>query len=161
MPILNLQFSVQAKGPDGASVQVPSSIALSARGPRLQVSLGVHQAIATQLLQQGKALPQPVSGLALIDTGASTTCIDEDAAQKLQLPVTNIVTVASASHASTRHNVYPSQIEVIGLPIAINAPNAIGAPLAAQGLLALIGRDVLQVCTLHYNGPAGSISLAL
>ncbi len=96
------------------------------------------QPIARQLLQQGKTLPQPVSGLALIDTGASTTCIDEDAARTLGLPVTNVVTVASASHSAARSNVYPAQIEVIGLPIAINALNSIGAPLAAQGLIALL-----------------------
>ncbi|MBK9064429.1 MAG: hypothetical protein IPL89_14740 [Acidobacteria bacterium] len=77
------------------------------------------------------------------------------------MPVTNVVTVASASHSAAQGNVYPAQIEVIGLPIAINALNSIGAPLAAQGLIALLGRDVLQHCTVFFNGPAGSISFAL
>jgi hypothetical protein len=43
----------------------------------------------------------------------------------------NVVNVASASHASTPQNVYPIQIEVVGLPISIEAPNAIGAALSA------------------------------
>ena len=58
-------------------------------------------------------------------------------------------------------NVYPIQIEVVGLPISIEAPNPIGAALAAQGLLALIGRDVLQHCTLFYTGITGEITLSI
>ncbi|MBI3576010.1 MAG: retropepsin-like domain-containing protein [Gammaproteobacteria bacterium] len=161
MPVLNVQFAGQGRNPNGQNVQIPPSIALAGRGPCVQVQVGVAQLIAQQLLQQGKVVPQPAPGLALIDTGASTTCIDDAVAQALGLPVTNVVQVASASHASTPQNVHPAQIEFIGLPLAIAAPNAIVAPLAAQGLIALIGRDVLQHCTLFYNGPAGSISLAV
>jgi hypothetical protein len=83
------------------------------------------------------------------------------ASQVLQLPAIDVVTVASASHSSTTQNVYPIQIEVVGLPIAINAPRAIGAPLQSQGILVLIGRDVLQHCVLVYNGPTGSFSLSI
>jgi predicted aspartyl protease len=99
--------------------------------------------------------------MALLDTGATSTCIDDTAARQLQLPVVNVVHVASASHASTPQNVYPIQVEVVGLPISIEAPNAIGAALSPQGLLALIGRDVLQHCTLFYNGITGEITLSI
>ena len=99
--------------------------------------------------------------MALIDTCATTTCIDEEAARQLKLPVVNVVTVASASHSSTQHNVYPIQISIAGLPITINAPGAIGAPLAAQGHLLLIGRDVLQHCALFYNGLTGKFTLSI
>ncbi len=99
--------------------------------------------------------------MALIDTGASVTCIDDAVAHQLQLPVVNVVNVASASHASSQQNVYPIQIEVVGLPISIEASNAIGAALAQQKLLALIERDVLQHCTLFYNGITGEITLSI
>lgn len=161
MPILHTQFSGQAKTQQGQVVQVPPAIVLLRQGPCVQVSIGLAQSIANQLLQQGKTLPKPISGIALIDTGATSTCIDDAAAQQLQLPVVNVVNVASASHASTQQNVYPIQIEVVGLPISIEAPNAIGAALTPQGLLALIGRDVLQHCTLFYNGITGEITLSI
>jgi hypothetical protein len=45
--------------------------------------------------------------------------------------------------------------------MTFNAPMSIGAPLAAQGLIALIGRDLLQHCTLIYNGHLGQISLCI
>lgn len=161
MAILNLQFAGERKLPDGTTVPVPPQPVLAERGPILQVTVGVGQQIATQVLQAGGTLPPPVSGLALIDTGASVTCIDQDAANLLQLPVIDVVQVASASQAAAEQNVYPIQIEVVGLPITVNAPRAVGASLAAQGLLALVGRDVLQHCVLVYNGPAGSISLSI
>jgi predicted aspartyl protease len=117
--------------------------------------------MAQQLLQQGIHVPDPVPGLALIDTGATTTCVDAEAAQKLGLPVVNVVNIASASHTSSQHNVYPIHIAVAGSPIRINAPRAVGVPLAAQGLLVLIGRDVLSACILFYNGAMGSFTLSM
>jgi predicted aspartyl protease len=157
VPILNIQLTAQ--DPNGN--QIPHLVALLQRGPVVQVTVSVEQNIAQQLLAQGLSLPTPERGLALIDTGATSTCIDDAAAGRLNLPVVDVVTVASASHASTQQNVHPIQIEVVGLPITIGAPRAIAAPLAAQGLLVLIGRDVLQHCTLFYNGPAGSFSLSV
>jgi len=127
----------------------------------MQVSVSVAEAVAVELVQQGKTLPAPISGMALLDSGASTTCVDESVAQKLQLPVTDVVTIASASHTSSKQNVYPARIELVGLSVAINALDAIGGPLIEQGIIALIGRDVLQHCTLFYNGMTGSISLAI
>jgi predicted aspartyl protease len=131
------------------------------RGPVLQVTLGVEQTIAQQLLAQGIKLPDPISGLALIDTGATSTCIDETVAQQLNLPVVDVVTIASATHSEAKQNVYPALIEVVGLPIKFNALRAIGVPLANQGLQVLIGRDLLQHCTLFYNGIIGSFTLSI
>ena len=157
MPILNIQLAAQ----DPSGNQIPPLVALQQRGPIVQVSVSVEQNIAQQLLAQGVPLPAPERGLALIDTGATSTCIDEAAAARLNLPAIDVVIIASASHASTQQNVHPIQIEVVGLPITISAPRAIAAPLAAQGLVVLIGRDVLRHCTLFYNRPSGSFSLSV
>ncbi len=161
MPILHIQLNATGNNPKGQTVQIPPSIVLQRQGPYVQVTISIAQSIAEQLLQQGLSLPSPMSGVALIDTGASSTCIDSDIAQQMQLPVVNVVNVASASHASSQQNVYPIQIEVVGLPISIETPNAIGAALKAQGLIALIGRDVLQHCILFYNGITGSFTLSI
>jgi predicted aspartyl protease len=97
----------------------------------------------------------------LIDTGACVTCVDEDLAQQLQLPAIDVVQMSSASHAATQQNVYPIEFEIVGAAIRINVPRAIGASLASQGIIALIGRDFLQHCTLFYNGVTGAITLSL
>ena len=159
MPILHSQIEAHAKTPDGKTVQAPPAVALQHRGPILQVSVTVEQNLGQGLIAQGKALPAPISGLALIDTGASNTCIDEQAAKELGLPVIDVAIMQSASHEKHPCNIYP--VQIITPIVTLNAPRAMGAALASQGLLVLIGRDVLQSCTLFYNGPAGQFTLTL
>ena len=140
---------------------MPPAIALIQRGPVIQVSISIAQSMSQQLIQQGVAVPVPVSGLALIDTGASSTCIDDAVAQQLGVPAIDVVTMHSASHAGHPANIYPVRFEVSGLPIALDVPRAMGAALASQGLAMLIGRDILQICTLFYNGMSGEFTLSL
>ncbi len=161
MPVINIQLQGGARDASGQLIQAHPQIVLQQRGPVIQVAVGIATSMADQLVQQGQTLPNPVPGFALIDTGASATCIDADAALQLALPVIDVVTMSSASHASSEANIYAAHIDFVGLGISIEAGRAIGAALAGQGLVALIGRDILQQCTLHYNGITGAFSLAL
>ncbi len=156
MPILHVQYDGQGQSPDGKTVKIPPAAALRQHGP-----VGIGQLFSDQLLQQGSQLPKPVSGNALIDTGASTTCIDDAVAKTMGIPVIDVVTMASASYASTQQNVYSIQMQIVGSPIRVEVPNATGASLQTQGIVALIGRDYLQHCTLHYNGITGQITLSI
>ena len=162
MPILHIQLPDEMETSPGHRITMPPRQVLVARGPCVPVVVSVAQVIAEEWTRQGLPIPQPVAGLALIDTGASTTCIDEQAANSLHLPTVDVVNVATASQAFAQLNVYPIRIEIIGAtqPINLDLPRAIGAPLAAQDLLLLVGRDVLQHCTLFYNG-VGEITLAV
>jgi predicted aspartyl protease len=148
----------QGKGPDGKTVNLHPAIALHGRGPVLQVTVTIEQNAGKTLTSQGKPLPAPKSGLALIDTGASNTCIDEDAAKELGLPIIDVGSMMSATH-KVPCNIYP--VQIITPIVALNSPRTMGAALAGQGLLALIGRDVLARCTLFYNGPTGQFTLSL
>jgi predicted aspartyl protease len=161
VPILHVQYDVQGQTPDGQTIQLPPQIALLQGGPLVQVVIGLAQSLAEQLVQQGHAVPQPISGVGLVDTGASTTCIDDALARQLKLPAIDVVQMTSASHAGTQANVYPIQMEIVGSPIRVNVPRSIGANLAPQGIVALIGRDYLQHCTLFYNGITGAITLSI
>ena len=159
MPILHSQTTAQIKTPDGKTVDVHPAIALQVRGPVLQVTVTIEENAGKALVSQGKALPTPKTGLALIDTGASNTCIDEQAAKELGLPVIDVGTMLSATHEKVPCNIYPV---LINTPIVnLNSPRTMGAALVAQGLLVLIGRDILQRCNLFYNGPIGQFTLSL
>lgn len=160
MPILHLQFAAEIRTPDGKTVQVPPAAALHQRGPVIQVTVTIEQNAGKALLAQGKSMPTPKAGLALIDTGASNTCIDDQAAKDLGLPVIDVAHMQSASHSKHQCNVYPVTIDIPGV-VSLNSPRTLGAALASQGLLALIGRDVLSRCSLFYNGPMGQITLSL
>ena len=151
----------QGKTPDGKQIPIPPALALQQRGPVVQVSVSLGQALAAALAQQSLPIPQPVTGLALIDTGASNTCIDDEAARSMNLPVIDVGSMHSASHARTPSNIYPVQIEIIGFKIHFQSPRTMGAALREQGLLMLLGRDLLQSCTLFYNGVTGQIKLSI
>lgn len=161
MPILHVQYDAKGQDPDGKSISIPPRIALLQRGPCVQVIVSLAKSLAEQLVQQGQPVPQPTAGVGLVDTGASTTCIDDALARSLGLPVIDVVQMTSATHAGTQANVYPIQMEIVGSPIIVNVPRAIGANLVPQGIVALIGRDYLQHCTLFYNGFTGQITLSI
>jgi len=161
VPILHSQLMGQGQTPDGKPVQIHPAIVLQQRGPIVQVSVALQRDLAAGLVQQGLAIPQPMVGLALIDTGASNTCIDDEAARSMNLPVIDVGSMTSATHAQTPSNIYPVQIEIIGFKISFQSPRTMGAALREQGLLILLGRDLLQRCTLFYNGPTGQITLSI
>lgn len=159
MPIIHVQLTGQGLTPDGQTVPVPPSQVMQNLGPLVQVTVGPAQSLVNQWTQTGIPVPAPISGNALIDTGASNTCIDEDLAQRLGLPVIDLVHMVSASDSSQR-NVYPAQITLLG-SLTVNVDRALSAALAQQNIIALIGRDVLQMCTLFYNGLSGEFTLSI
>lgn len=161
MPILHVQYDAKRERADGTVTKLAPSVALRQSGPIFQTTIGLARSIADAVIQTGAKIPAPLSGNALIDTGASVTCIDNKLAQKLELPVIDIVEMTSASHSAIEQNVYPVEIEITGSPIRLEVLRAMGANLEAQGLIALIGRDFLQHCTVHYNGVTGAITLAI
>lgn len=161
MPIYHSQLTGERKEPDGSVTPVSPSFVLQARGPVLQVSVGLAESISQQLLERGEQLPEPVNGLALIDTGATSTCIDEKLAQRIGLPVIDKGVISSASQTNAPVNIYPALIEFIGGSIRVNAERAAGVALANQGLVVLIGRDVLSRMTMFYNGVTGEITLSV
>ncbi len=161
MPILHTQMRGEGQDKDGKKLILPPKVALSIRGPVLQVTLGLEESVAAQIVQQNKPIPQPIPGLALVDTGASVTCIDNKIAEQLGLPVVDKVKMASASHDATEQNVYPVLIDFTGFKIRVNAQRVMGASLGNQGLAVLVGRDLLQNFTLFYNGITGEITMSL
>lgn len=161
MPILHTQSGGEALSPNGTRIQLTGSQALSIRGPIIEVSVGIEQSAGAGLLQSGQQLPTPRTGWALIDTGASITCVDDKAARELGLPVIDVAKMTSATHTEVEQNVYPIQITIVGSALQFNVARAMGAALEPQGIIALIGRDVLSVCTLFYNGLTGQITLSL
>lgn len=161
MPNLHIQLTGLGQTPDGRKIPISPAVILQQRGPVVQVSVKLEQTFANALAQQGKSIPPALAGLALIDTGASNTCIDDEAAQSMSLPVIDVGAMNSASHTKTPSNIYPTQIEISGFRIQFQSPRTMGAALKEHGLLMLLGRDLLQRCTLFYNGAAGQITLSI
>jgi hypothetical protein len=147
--------------PEPGQQSSPNPIHLIAQGPIVEVVLSPHSAVVRQLLAQGITSPPTVTGNALIDTGAGMSCVDLQAAATLRAPVVGQVNVSSASHAATTQQLYPIRLQVAGMTISMDAPRCVGAPLASQGLVAILGRDALRTCVFIYNGVGGHFTLAV
>lgn len=110
---------------------------------------------------QNQTIPSPISGNALIDTGATHTSIDDAIAQQAGLAVTGTATMSSATHAHQTVNTYAGIIDFVGMAGTVTCNRAQGVNLQTHGIIALLGRDVLEHCLLVYNGQDGSFSLSV
>ena len=149
---------VQAKCGFNSGTGVSGPELLTQLGPTLLVNIGFDPAY-----QNSQTTP-PTPGItdvsALVDTGASESCIDNLLASQLNLPV---VDRREISGAGGRHevNVYLAQINVPSLASTIYGVFA-GVDLKAGGQvhLALIGRTFLRNFTMIYEGRTGTVTIS-
>lgn len=133
---------------------------LRQHGPALQAEISIPSALANALQRGGLQIPVPRVGLALIDTGASTTAVDHQVLTGLGLTPTDVTQVATPSGV-VQQPVYACNITFPGTPIPTLPFNVvIGSSLAPLGFSVLIGRDVLRFFQIVYNGVEGMWTLA-
>lgn len=88
---------------------------LQRNGPALPVEISVPARLATFFSQQGKNVPQPVSGLALVDTGASITAVDVTTLTGLGLNPVGTVQVLTPQ-GQAMQGLYACRISFPGTP---------------------------------------------
>lgn len=131
---------------------------LAAIGPTLPVYVGFDDQFGAGLAQKPDL---PLESLpALVDTGASNSCIDAALADQLGLPIVNQETIGGVGGIMAA-NVYWAQIAIPELNASITGPFA-GVYLAAgrQQHRVLIGRDFLRHFTMVYAGRSGSVKIS-
>lgn len=128
--------------------------------------MAVGQARAQALQQAGKPVPGLVAIRALVDTGASSTCIDPSVLTKLQLTPTGKTHMITPSTGATPHlaDQYDVSLAIFGNanepPLVLPTLAVTATALQHQGIDGLIGRDILTMCLLTYNGSMGQFTLA-
>lgn len=146
------------------------TLPLSAGRPLIDIFVGVSQARQDALTVAGQIFPPPLRASALVDTGASCTCIDLTILQQLGIPTTGTTSVLTPSTGQTPHtaNQYDVSIRIVfgdsGSPFKVlfgaHTMPVVDADLRPQGILALIGRDILTTGMLQYNGETRLFTLA-
>jgi hypothetical protein len=127
----------------------------------------VPPAVETALTTAGQPVPPSASGLVLVDTGATMTCVHEPILMDLGLNPVSTVTSGTAA-GPTQQSVYMARITfpilgwTVDLPVAgVDLSSQQIATAPPQPLIALLGRNLLQNCVLVWNGPAGIWTIAL
>jgi predicted aspartyl protease len=129
--------------------------------------VGVSQARRNALAASKQAAPPVVQIQAMLDTGASGTCVDPSVLKQLGLSPTGIALVHTPSTGGqpAQAETYdislvipakPGQLHLINHTVSVIASQL----LANQGFHALIGLDILKGCLLTYDGANGLFSLA-
>ncbi len=130
------------------------SAALTRIGPTISVIIGSYPGTGVATASLIQQVP------ALIDTGATLSCIDDSLAQQLQLQVVDQWITSGASGAA-KLDVYLAQITIPSLNVNHFGRFAeVHLQAGGQAHRALIGRSFLADCTLVYNGKTGSVTLS-
>ena len=122
------------------------------------VQIEVPAALARRLGAAGNQVPQPQTGQALIDTGASVTCVHEPTLTNLGVQPVGSATIGTAGGEHQR-GLYPTRILLPQANIDAEYASVVSVDLSGQGIIALLGRDFLERVLMVYDGPSGEIIL--
>lgn len=161
MPVFNNQLFENT--PDGRQKISPNPLAQV--GAILDVAISIPQALIELYQKEHKPIPSPITGIGLIDTGASRSCVHAPIMKQLGINPINVVTSGTAN-GQALHGLFPAHFNFLAAKIEIDFASVVGVNLTGQDIngnqiIALIGRDVLAMGIFVYNGSTGSFSLAI
>ncbi len=136
---------------------------MSPDGPIVDVAIGVSTAREQALKNAGQQVPARVVLRALVDTGASTTCVNTAVIAPLGLQITGNMQMLSASTGSSpvTYPQYDASLVILhGLSMLFDPVGITACPPFHPSFQVLFGRDLLSKCLLIYDGISGNISLA-
>lgn len=139
-------------------------------GAFFQVEIHVPPAIAKVLSDNNQPIPSPVTGVAIVDTGATMTCVQESILRD-QLKLQPIGTVdATTASGQVTQNVYPARVVASEQRMTLDLDGVAGVDLSGQTVatapvpqpvIALLGRNFLRHCVFIWNGPGGHWTITL
>ena len=132
-------------------------------GPIVDVKVMLTPQRVDALRKRNIPFAKPVVVAALLDTGASSSCIDTYLVNVLGLQqhgVALIHTPSTGGNFETRAQYDACFVLGEGLEKPLHRIlSVIESEFASQGFLVLIGRDLLKDCIFTYNGPKSRYTL--
>jgi hypothetical protein len=164
MGLFERQYPDHYKGADGQPIRMPPSLLLRQMGPVLPATLVTRPERAIVLEKHQKPIPASITGLALIDTGASVSAISEEACSQLCLKPTGFALMHHAGGIERRYRYsisihFPAWPEFV-VPMETSVVSCKFSREDRKFYVMLLGRDLLANLKFTYNGPAGRIELA-
>lgn len=134
-------------------------------GPIINVEISVPKALADFYVKQGRPIPQPKAGIALIDTGAKITCVHELIMQNMGVNTIGPV-ISYTANGAKQCNSFPAHFFFPVARIDVDFASVIevnldGQLFNGQQIVALIGRDLLTNAIFVYNGSIGMYTVGI
>lgn len=140
------------------------TISTSPDGPIINIGISVSHQYSKALLAAGSEVPQPIVIRALIDTGASCTCIDPHVIKLLNILPTGTASVHTPSTEGVEKQFLQYDVSIFiqhpTLTRRFGQIAAVETILLPQGIHALIGRDILKDCLLVYDGQSETCTIS-
>jgi len=124
-------------------------------GAFVSVDVGIDVDLEESLRQAGRPIPSAYAAPALIDTGASRSAIHPWLAEHLGSPPGTYVTVLVPGGDGEKE--YEVPVHDLRVWLLAHTPPlevlALAVASVSKGALFIIGRDILDHCQFHYDGP--------
>lgn len=129
-------------------------------GPLIPIQVEMPSAVTLEHAKSQKEIPFPITGFALLDTGASRTCVDESVLLGLDLSPSGAANIATPSGRSRRLR-YFAKLSFPDCPLPDRYPIEVtGVDLRSRSYIALIGRDLMRDMLVIYDGPGARVTFA-
>jgi hypothetical protein len=140
------------------------TVMIGSDGPTVDLAVAVGRAWQQRLTAQGTSVPSPTTVRALIDTGSDLSVVHPQVLQQLGLLATGSVRVRRPGSGGGFRlaALFETELSIGGVSLGAVwiSTRVVGVAPSTPTVLALIGRDVLEHCTLFYNGPRGELTLS-
>lgn len=132
---------------------------LTETGPVLSIRVGVSEAEEAALRRGGRTVPEAIPARALIDTGSGRSIIQQGLARELGLTAVGVVEFDTPSSTDFSAVEYYARFWLD--PRSSVESKVMEAPLPVPSVRAIIGRDILALGVLRYDGKGRQFSLDL
>lgn len=135
---------------------------LSTDGPIIPVEISMPAVLEEWCVKQKVPVPAPISGYALVDTGASSSAVHQEILDQLSLLPIDSIPLHTPSGMG-RAFVYPTKVSFPTLQIRdYSMSRVVGSQLnwdtsQGQKIVMLLGRDILEQCLMVYHGKFNQI----
>ncbi|MDP8239974.1 MAG: aspartyl protease family protein [Candidatus Hatepunaea meridiana] len=129
------------------------------RGAICSIKIGVSSLRAIYLQKEGYSIPEEMTVMSLLDTGASHTVITTGLLDKLNIKPIEFVHISSTTHSNVLKPRYDVNITFESHNRIIEDVLIIESNLRKGEYQCLIGRDILKNMLLIYNGITNCFTL--
>lgn len=135
----------------------------SEHGPLIPVRVQIDRTLRRAYESVARTLPMPVSGVALIDTGAVQSGIDEAVALSLGLNPVGVSELLTPTGERTKVGVFWGEVAFVETELVPLRQQFLGMKLGYlagdERVVAILGRDFLSDARLNYDGPAARYTI--